>query len=129
MLDSDTRALELEILEERIVVLNKSELKKRRLSDPLPGVARVYVGRPSPLGNPFAMDSEADRDSVCEQYEAWLRRAYREQPGVRAELLRLLRLLRLAQAGPLELVCWCAPLRCHADFIRTALLGMHKAGL
>ena len=29
----------------------------------------VYVGRPSPLGNPFAMKSEADRDRVCDAYD------------------------------------------------------------
>ena len=30
-----------------------------------------YIGRGSPLGNPFVMKSEADRDRVCDQYAVW----------------------------------------------------------
>ena len=31
----------------------------------------IYVGRPSPWGNPFRMRSEADRDRVCDQFESY----------------------------------------------------------
>lgn len=95
--------------------------RRADLSDPLPGVTRVYVGRPSPLGNPFPMRSEADRNLVVHQYHEWLRKQYRSCGRVRDELERL---LVIAQAGPLELVCWCAPLACHADVIAEALNGM-----
>jgi hypothetical protein len=105
--------------------LNISVLSKRSaLSDPLPGTARVYVGRPSPLGNPFAMAKESDRAQVVRDYRDWLRQRYSERGPERAELERL---LQLAQAGPLELVCWCAPRACHADVIAEALHGMAKA--
>jgi len=98
-------------------------LNKRTLADPLPGVYRVYVGRPSVLGNPFPMRSESDRDDVCERYLAWLRENYRAGGPVRAELERL---YAIALEQPLELVCFCAPRRCHADSIKQALLGMRS---
>lgn len=98
--------------------------RRAELSDPLPGTTRVYVGRPSVLGNPFAMRSEADRDRVVANYRSWLRQHYRRCGPERQELERL---LQLALAGPLELVCYCAPRSCHADVIREALLGMARA--
>ena len=98
--------------------------RRTTLSDPLPGTARVYVGRPSILGNPFAMHRESERAQVVRQYRGWLRQHYSEQGPERAELERL---LQLAQDGPLELVCYCAPRACHADVIAEALHGMHKA--
>lgn len=63
----------------------------------------VYVGRPSKFGNPFVMHSEAERDAVCDQYEAWLQ----AQPELIKAAQRELR-------GK-DLVCWCAPRRCHAQ--------------
>ena len=99
-------------------------LAKPSLSDPLPGVHREYVGRPSKLGNPFPMRKEADRAKVVEQYTAWLRSQYAAKGTVRKELERL---LSVAQRQPLELVCLWALKSCHADFIRNAIIGMDKA--
>ena len=95
-----------------------SVVSKRSLSDALPGITRVYVGRPSALGNPFPMRSEADRERVVAQYRSWLRQQWKTRGPARGELERL---LELAKAGPLELICWCAPKACHADVIREAL--------
>lgn len=65
----------------------------------------VYCGRPSPWGNPYPVFRERDRDWSCSRYEAWLR--------ARPELIeRAKRELR----GK-DLVCWCAPKRCHADLL------------
>ncbi len=63
----------------------------------------VYVGRPSPFGNPFPMRQEADRDAVCNLFDAWLEK----NPALIERAKRELR-------GK-DLVCWCAPLRCHAE--------------
>ena len=84
-----------------------------------------YVGRPSPLGNPFKLeresDRESDRESVIERYEVWLREKIRIRDRlVCDELNRLYKIVR--DSGVLELVCWCAPKRCHADVIRCVLL-------
>lgn len=61
-------------------------------------VGAVYCGRGSPYGNPFIIGRDGDRDQVCDRYEA--------------EILPRLDL------GPLrgkDLVCFCAPKRCHCD--------------
>jgi uncharacterized protein YeaO (DUF488 family) len=81
-----------------------------------------YVGRPSPLGNPFVMKKEADRDSVCDEYETWFYRQIQNRtPAVIAELERL---HALAQTKPVKLICYCAPKRCHADTI-AKFLNLH----
>ena len=65
----------------------------------------VYVGRPTRWGNPFHMHSEVARNLVCDQYENWIMAP--EQLSDRVAIRRELR-------GK-DLVCWCAPKRCHAD--------------
>lgn len=35
------------------------------------GENTIYIGRPSPLGNPFPMAKESQRQSVCDQYDVW----------------------------------------------------------
>lgn len=98
--------------------MNIQVLNRRTLSDPLPGVVRVYVGRPSPLGNPFPLQRESGRQAVVDAYRGWLRDQWRTRGPARAELERL---CALARSGPLELVCFCAPKLCHADVIRVAI--------
>jgi hypothetical protein len=97
----------------QIMVLNK-----RTLSDPLPGVTRVYVGRPSPLGNPFTIGKDGDRAAVVAKYRRWLWDNHRADREVRRALYDL---LASAHQGPLELVCWCAPQACHGDVIANCL--------
>lgn len=79
----------------------------------------VYVGRPSPLGNPYPMRSERDRDRVCDLYKHWFNdKVARNDPGVMRELERL---QMLHAHGDLVLGCFCAPKRCHADTIKAWL--------
>ena len=93
-----------------ILVLNKRNAATRS----------EYVGRPSPLGNPFKLERESNRDAVIGQYEVWLReRITARDQRVCEELNRLYVIAR--DAGLLELVCWCAPKRCHAEVIRKVL--------
>lgn len=75
----------------------------------------VYVGRPSPLGNPFYMADESHRDEVCDKYQVWFdRKVEAKDPAVMRELRRI---FRLGREGDVKLVCFCAPRRCHADTI------------
>ena len=67
----------------------------------------VYVGRGTPFGNPFRIGRDGDRDQVVERYAYWLSRA--EQTG-------LVMQIRHQLCGK-DLVCWCAPLPCHADVL------------
>lgn len=65
----------------------------------------VYVGRPSKWGNPFRRGVDGTRTEVIARFEASLRADPRRLAEVRREL-----------RGK-HLVCWCAPLPCHADVL------------
>jgi hypothetical protein len=65
----------------------------------------VYVGRPSPYGNPFKEGTDGTRAEVIRLFEDWLLR----QP-------ELLEDVRTNLRGKI-LGCWCAPLPCHADVL------------
>jgi len=90
---------------------------RRGLSSPLPG--QVYVGRPPVLGNPFALGRNGSREQVIQLYRAWLWRQLQQPLSPQRKALEAL--LQQAATGPLELVCWCAPLACHAEVIRSAI--------
>jgi Domain of unknown function (DUF4326) len=76
-----------------------------------------YIGRPSPLGNPFTHknDTLADhivptREIAIASYEKWLRS--RIAAGDR-EVIAAMRALHEDSV----LVCWCAPALCHGTII------------
>ena len=77
-------------------VLNKSR-------DGIPAGA-VYCGRPSPFGNPFVIGRDGTREQVVDAYSEWIQ----GQPALLAQLPTL--------AGR-DLVCFCAPQRCHCDVL------------
>lgn len=78
-----------------------------------------YIGRPSPLGNPFFLKNESDRAQVIEKYETWLKSMVQEENKVVAELRRLAKLSERPEG--VTLLCWCAPLACHGDVIKKYL--------
>lgn len=63
------------------------------------------VDRMTPFGNRFVIGPDGDRDEVCDKHEAWIEGD--DQLALRQRVRRELR--------GFHLVCWCAPLRCHAD--------------
>ena len=65
----------------------------------------AYVGRPTQWGNPFSIGEDGTREEVIAKYKTWLL----SQPILVAKAKRILR-------GK-DLVCWCAPLACHADIL------------
>ena len=71
----------------------------------------VYVGRPTPWGNPFAIGRDGDRKTVIAKYRRWLWK--RMQDG------RIDR-DRLADLAGKDLVCHCAPGPCHAQVLARA---------
>lgn len=82
-------------------------LNKR--TDKIPPDA-VYVGRPSKWGNPYKIGQKVNEVSIIRDesigfYKAWLE----------VEILEG-RLNPKELAGK-NLVCWCAPLPCHADIL------------
>jgi len=79
--------------------------------------ANVYCGRGSPLGNPFAMKGPMDRDRVCDEYKHYFYRSV-EVIGDRGMLNQLNKIAKLAEEGNVNLVCFCAPKRCHCETIK-----------
>lgn len=65
----------------------------------------VYVGRGSPYGNPYTVNTSGGRANAIKLFEEWLRTRPDLLTKVRAEL-----------AGK-NLVCYCAPAKCHADVL------------
>lgn len=64
----------------------------------------VYIGRPSPWGNPFAIGPAGTRAQVIAKYRAWI--------VTQPHLMR-----RLPELKGKVLGCWCAPEACHGDVL------------
>lgn len=68
--------------------------------------AAVYVGRPSPFGNPFSVERYG-RAGALQRYSDWLHAD--EQTALRERVV--------SELAGRDLVCWCSPLQCHADML------------
>lgn len=83
----------------------------------------IYIGRPSPLGNPFPMQNHTteERDRVCDLYQEWFDRKINAGD---TEILAAL------HAIPHDAIlgCYCFPLRCHGDTIKR-YLDEHTSGI
>jgi hypothetical protein len=85
-----------------------------------PGKAmKAYIGRPSPLGNPYKIGEDGSREQVIKRYDQWLRKNAKRTGRVQ-KLLKAMR-KKLDEGHDLELECWCAPLPCHGDIIKAYL--------
>lgn len=84
------------------------EIVNKRRHKPTP--RDVYIGRPSPLGNPFRIGLDGDRQAVIDKYRAWLLTSDDDHCAA-----------AWAEIGTLPadavLVCWCRPAACHGDVI------------
>jgi hypothetical protein len=76
-------------------VLNKYKLPQGRFTP-----NSVYCGRGSPYGNPFIIGLHGDRDEVCNKFEEVV-----------------LPTLDVSDLIGKDLICFCAPQRCHCDSI------------
>jgi hypothetical protein len=65
----------------------------------------VYIGRPSPFGNPFVIGVDGNRTQVIQKYENWIKN--------NPELLQKAK----SELKGKNLICWCAPLACHGDIL------------
>ena len=88
------------------------------------GTRGVYVGQPSPLGNPFPLECEAERAQVIRDYEDWLAEQLLDPRS--AVSIEIHRLAALARTQDLCLVCWCAPKACHADIIKRTIAAINR---
>ena len=80
-----------------------------------------YIGRGSPLGNPFRIGRDGTRHEVIRKYERWLCNVLAEDKNSNASR-EFQRLLQMALRGEdVVLVCFCAPLPCHGYVIKRFL--------
>ena len=75
---------------------------------PLEALGGFYVGRGTPYGNPFVMTHENGQDTgsrewACAEFEKYAESRILREPDWLKPLYGK------------DLVCWCAPKRCHAD--------------
>ena len=103
-----------------IEVMNLREARPDHRQKVMRGQAEIcdfYIGRPSPLGNPF---TEGTREENIEGYRAHFKAALEADPSLfisfRFALEAMLASYR--QVGAVRLWCWCAPLACHGDVIK-----------
>lgn len=84
----------------------------------------VYIGRPSPLGNPFTIGTDGTREEVIAKYETWLKEQWVRGERAHYELKRLIKMYLAGQ--DITLICWCAPLPCHGDVIKAAIIRISE---
>ena len=77
----------------------------------------MYIGRPSPWGNPFVTGKDGDRDTVIQKFSDWLDTG--ENFGNKDATLAARKWI-LDHVHELKgkiLACWCSPRRCHGDIL------------
>ena len=88
------------------------------------GARGIYVGRPSPLGNPFPLHREDERAAVIRDYEDWLAEQLLDPKSPASREIH--RLAELARRQDLCLLCFCAPKACHADIIKRTIEAINR---
>jgi hypothetical protein len=74
----------------------------------------------SPLGNPFVIGRDGDREEVIRKYRDFLKTAIHNDARIKAEFERL---EELNKKGDAVLICWCSPSNCHGDIIKELIEG------
>jgi hypothetical protein len=100
-------------------------VNKRRVG-PIPyNTVRVYIGRPTPLGNPFShLDNTLakfkvkTREESIEKYREWLTDKFAPLKDKGPEWDQYFHIWACVGHVDVELECWCAPLPCHGDVIK-----------
>lgn len=75
--------------------------------DPATPKNALYIGRGSIFGNPFVIGLHGTRDEVCDLYEQRLEK----HPALKS-------LFQEKLQGVTDVVCFCAPRRCHGEYLR-----------
>lgn len=68
----------------------------------------VYIGRGSPYGNPFKIGPDTSREDVIELYASYAARVKRIRHDIESMFF-----------VDKKLVCHCAPMACHGDYLKS----------
>ena len=92
--------------------------------------------RRSPVGNPYIMDNESERDLVCEEYWELFSQIMTDTSlndndkaqGMWATVKEFRDYIHrieqhYATHGTVTLACWCSPKQCHCETIREWLIN------
>lgn len=97
-----------------IEVVNKYKIKPDQTRD-------VYIGRGSPLGNPWPITAAASRPVVIARYQDWIQEKIKAGDG--PVMLALSNIATRHLAGEsVRLVCFCKPQACHGDIIKDVIM-------
>ena len=82
-----------------------------------------FIGRPSPLGNPFPIEYGCTREQAVDRFDTWLlEQILNHNARVIHELERIAVLVQDNTNEPVYLVCFCAPKACHGYVVRRVVL-------
>ena len=109
--------------EDEVISIEICNLRKETVKYPYD----VRVDRASILGNPYIMKNESQRDEVCDKYEAYFDMQMKSNMRFRNTVIDLVNTYK--QYGKLRLFCWCAPKRCHAEYIKQAIERILEKGV
>lgn len=108
-LGDDTNAL-LGVSARPIIIVNKHH-----------GKSGEYIGRGSPLGNPFVIGKDGSREQVIAKYRVWLNEQIMGKNPVVLDELNRLGNKAIDEKG-LALQCFCYPKPCHGEIIKEKLV-------
>ena len=98
-----------------IIVINKNSNDFINLI----GYTVEYIGRGSPLGNPFIIEVDGTRNKVIEKYYPYLQYEYLKKQTIYHFLNSLVD--RIIAGENIALECFCSPKPCHGHVIKRAL--------
>jgi len=75
------------------------------------------IDRRTPVGNPYPLDDEGERDEVCDKYQAWFDEKVKANDFKVMSYLNIIKNY-LNKHGKVILLCWCSPRRCHGETIK-----------
>lgn len=78
------------------------------------------IDRTTPVGNPYELTNEKDRDLVCEWYEEWFNDHLMNEELIHSDFSMYVMKIRevFRKYGKVRLFCWCSPRRCHGEVIK-----------
>jgi hypothetical protein len=82
----------------------------------------VYIGRPSPLGNPVKVEPGVSQEDAVYLYKEHLHEQMQAgNEAIISELERIGAMVMDDSGEPVCLMCFCAPKVCHGDVIKKVI--------